>query len=456
MNVSGSNAERRVVYILAFCFAILFSPSLTKAGVNDPPTPYNPKTNVLSANEIEIQWTPVNPTNPAANATGYAIERATSMPGNYGSYSQIAKVGVTDKYNDKSVQPGTCYLYKVIALNSYGQSPSEFVSGCAAKEFVRPAAPSNVTAKYIGPNRIDVSWKDNADNETRFEVRVDYQDQYGGRKDIKTVGPNTAVFSYMAPLLSNTANFLPDTDYFFTIYVFSQHKEPSLSSSAKLTTPPVAPNGLQATAVGSNRIDLKWTNVSLKATAIKIDRRFPLNDYTERATINPDATSFSDTGLPDDAYRYYRLRACNASSCSPYTAEVFAKTPGVKLPSNLKAEALSQTEIKLEWKDNSNNETGFYIEARQGEGGPIQPIQVPAGTTTYKHVNLVAGKKYIYRIRAFNMDETSGFSGEVIAATKSPSAASAINQIKEPAATTKENLPAPAPKPAAVPARIKK
>jgi hypothetical protein len=423
MNVTSGNAGRCVGFLLVILIAMFFSPSRIVAGVNDPPTPYNPKTNV---------------------------------PGNYGSYAQIAKIGATNKYNDKSVLPGTCYLYKVIALNSYGQSPSEFVSGCATKEFIRPVAPSNVTAKYIEPNRIDVSWKDNSDNENRFEVRVDYQDPYGGRKDVKTVGPNTTAFSYMAPPLPNTANFLPDTNYFFTIYAYSQHKEPSLSSPVKLTTPPMAPNGLQATAVGSNQIDLKWINVSLKATVIKIDRRYPLNDYTERASIGPDTTAFSDTGLPDGVYRYYRLRACNASSCSPYTDEVFAKTPSIKLPSNLKVVALSQTVIRLEWKDNSNNETGFYIEAKQGDGGLIQSIQVPAGTTSYTHVNLKAGKKYIYRIRAFNADETSGFSGEVFATTKPPSAIDAINQTKEPTEATKTNLPVATPKPATVPVRTKK
>ena len=37
-------------------------------------------------------------------------------------------------------------------------------------------------------------------------------------------------------------------------------------------------------------------------------------------------------------------------------------------PSNLRATALSSTEVDLEWNDNSNNETGFRVEGRTGSG----------------------------------------------------------------------------------------
>lgn len=91
-------------------------------------------------------------------------------------------------------------------------------------------------------------------------------------------------------------------------------------------------------------------------------------------------------------------------------------------PTNLQAEAISQTEIKLTWQDNSNNEDGFKIERKIIDGTYTLIGSVGANVTTYTDTNLTPGTTYIYRVYAYNSAGNSGYSNEASATTLSPQA----------------------------------
>ncbi|HEY2294771.1 MAG TPA: fibronectin type III domain-containing protein [Thermoanaerobaculia bacterium] len=85
-------------------------------------------------------------------------------------------------------------------------------------------------------------------------------------------------------------------------------------------------------------------------------------------------------------------------------------------PSNLQATAVSSTEIDLSWQDNSNNETGFAIEALIN--GTFQQIgTVSANDTQARIVNLTPQTSYTFRVRAVNGNLSSGPSNQVTATT---------------------------------------
>jgi hypothetical protein len=85
-------------------------------------------------------------------------------------------------------------------------------------------------------------------------------------------------------------------------------------------------------------------------------------------------------------------------------------------PSNLQATAVSSTEIDLSWRDNSNNETGFLIEALIN--GTFQQIgTVGANMTQARIVNLTPQTSYTFRVRAVNGNLGSGPSNQVTATT---------------------------------------
>jgi hypothetical protein len=91
-----------------------------------------------------------------------------------------------------------------------------------------------------------------------------------------------------------------------------------------------------------------------------------------------------------------------------------ANTPAA--PTNLQATAVSSTEIDLTWQDNSNNETGFIVEAIIN--GSFQQIGTVNGNVTAAQiVNLTPQTTYTFRVRARNANGTSAPSNQVTATT---------------------------------------
>jgi len=91
-------------------------------------------------------------------------------------------------------------------------------------------------------------------------------------------------------------------------------------------------------------------------------------------------------------------------------------------PGPLTATVVSCNCIRLNWGDNSLNETGFKIERCQGTGCSnfTQIAQVGANVTTYNNTGLSAGVSYSYRVRAYNAAGNSAYSNTATA-TPSPS-----------------------------------
>ncbi|MEW6713473.1 MAG: S8 family serine peptidase [Nitrospirota bacterium] len=91
-------------------------------------------------------------------------------------------------------------------------------------------------------------------------------------------------------------------------------------------------------------------------------------------------------------------------------------------PSGLNAAAASSSSINLTWTDNSNNETGFRIERKTGDGGTYSEITaVGANVTGYNDTGLNPSTLFYYRIKAYNPEGSSSYSNEAGATTSGES-----------------------------------
>lgn len=71
-------------------------------------------------------------------------------------------------------------------------------------------------------------------------------------------------------------------------------------------------------------------------------------------------------------------------------------------PSSLAAQAVSYSEVHLTWTDNSDNETGFVIERKDGEGSFQTVGEVGENATSYDDEELDGNTDYVYRVFATN------------------------------------------------------
>jgi myo-inositol-hexaphosphate 3-phosphohydrolase len=86
-------------------------------------------------------------------------------------------------------------------------------------------------------------------------------------------------------------------------------------------------------------------------------------------------------------------------------------------PSNLQASALSSSQIKLSFTDNSNNESAFVVERSRDNNSYSQIATLSAGVTSFTDAGLSAATPYYFRVKAINSAGSSGESNMATATT---------------------------------------
>jgi LasA protease len=116
---------------------------------------------------------------------------------------------------------------------------------------------------------------------------------------------------------------------------------------------------------------------------------------------------------------YFWLQRGGVRHCAwdaPLLNDGVVVRPGA--PRDLTAEALSTTEIRLEWSDRSNSESGFEIERRVPGAEDFRRIATTrANVGHYVDEDLSSGSTYAYRVRAVNSAGASEYSNDALATT---------------------------------------
>lgn len=73
--------------------------------------------------------------------------------------------------------------------------------------------------------------------------------------------------------------------------------------------------------------------------------------------------------------------------------------PGLKAPTQLAAQILSSTRVKLTWKDNATIEEQYLVERKRIGGSWRQVLILPANATTATVTGLTPGKPFAFRVR---------------------------------------------------------
>ena len=190
------------------------------------------------------------------------------------------------------------------------------------------------------------------------------------------------------------------------------------SKWARQTHPgvPSTPTDLTARAVGSGRIDLTWSAPSETGGSPVLGYRIEGSSdagnrwRTLRRNTGTQTTSFSHTGLRPKTTYHYRVSAINAAGTGTPSNVAQATTEATvpAVPGNLRATAVSSTEIALEWTapgyDGGSAVTGYQIDISSDAGKNWQKLTNNTGSeaTAYRHTKLSPATTRHYRVRAIN------------------------------------------------------
>jgi len=390
----------------------------TLAAAVAPTAPTNLSASAASSSQINLSWI-----DSASNESGFRIERSPDGT----TFAEIATVGANvTAYADVALTAATQYWYRVRAYNTTGTSSYAGPTSATTLAAALPPAPTNLTAMAASTSQINLSWTDNASNESGF--RIERSPDGTAFTEIATVGANVTTYA-------NTG-LTAATQYWYRVRAYNTTGTSSYAGPASATTLaaalPPAPTNLTATAASTSRINLSWTDTASNESGFRIERSPDGTTFTEIATVGANATSYANNGLAAATQYWYRVRAYNTAGTSSYagpaSATTLAPPPPPAPPTNLTATAASTSRINLSWTDNASNESGFRIE-RSPDGTAFTEIAtVGANATSYTNTGLTAATQYWYRVRAYNTTGTSSYAGPTSATTvaQPPSAPNAL------------------------------
>jgi Fibronectin type III domain len=178
-------------------------------------------------------------------------------------------------------------------------------------------------------------------------------------------------------------------------------------------TAPAAPTNLVATAVSATSIQLTWTDVATNETAYRVEMK-TTGAYAVVKNLGANATSVAITGLAPGVSYTFRVQARNTLA-SPYSNEASATTQSAAqppaAPSSLTATVVSTTSVRLDWHDNSSNETGFVLQGTSPAGSLSLPA-VAANVQTFTVTGLSPNTPYTFSVKAQNATGLSAGSNE--------------------------------------------
>ncbi len=188
-----------------------------------------------------------------------------------------------------------------------------------------------------------------------------------------------------------------------------------------LPTAPSSPSNMSATTFSSTQINLSWTDNASNEDSFDIQRSpTGTNAWQIIATVNANATSYSNINIASGIQYFYRVRATNTIGISNWSNTASDTTPGTvpNAPSNLVATAFSSSQIDLSWTDNATNETNFEIQySPTGTGNWLALTTVTENSTSYSNSGLSANTTRHYRIRTTNAIGNSSYTTVASATT---------------------------------------
>lgn len=305
--------------------AVLSAFSLVPAGSPAPVAPATPSNfaaTPASPTSVALSWSDIS-----GLETAFAIER--SVDGGQTFVPLVTLPANVTAYVDASAMPGGTYHYRVRALSDAGGGPSNWSTVASATtppdvgQPGAPAAPSNLAAQPVGPTSVDLSWTNNAGNDTGMIVER---------------AVNGGAFATLATLPANSTSHRDDTAAAGTAYAYRVRAAnaagtSAASNEAAATTPgvaPAAPSNLSATVISGTEVKLGWSDNSDDETGFVIERATDGGTFEHVATTVAGATEHADKSVTVGQTYVYRLRAANGfgSSDPSNTAAAAPRAPG--------------------------------------------------------------------------------------------------------------------------------
>jgi hypothetical protein len=250
--------------------------------------------------------------------------------------------------------------FALLSLTACGEPTSEVdEASLAVSSSAGPGTSSNnLTSTAVSKTQIDLSWQDEAPNETGWQVHRSTSGPAGAFTLLATTGAN--VTGYSDTGLTPLTQYCYRVRWFRTTGKKTSFGEFSTTSCSTTPAPPSAPSNADARPASSTAVDLNWADNSGTEDGFLVERSASAaGPWETAATTGANATSYTDQGRASEEPACYRVVAFNAHGNSG-PSNVDCTTPPAAPGPVVVTEPYPQW-VALNWNDNSAIEDGYRV-----------------------------------------------------------------------------------------------
>lgn len=345
----------------------------------------------VKSQNLRISWSEVQ------DAVSYQVYRSDSADGEYENIAEVSKC----QYDDKKVQAGVTYFYKICAVFDDGgkSSFSEVHSGAT----LQMPKITSVISKAGG--KLKVSWK-GVNGATQYEV---LRSETSDGKYVKIA--TTAKKAYMDSKRET------QKEYFYKVRARGGEQNGSSTDSAVASGWAVKQATIRnVSSADSNSLRIRWKKVD-NAYAYRIQRSTSKKGtYKTVAEVKGNKTSYVNTGLKAKKTYYYKIQALNLvngkTGYGSYSNPVSGQTIAGTSVSYVKS--VNSSTMELKWKKNTSA-YAYSIKRSRTKNGTYEKIAEirDKNITQYQDKHVVSGKRYYYVVEVVvNKKGVKGYSGD--------------------------------------------
>ena len=198
-----------------------------------------------------------------------------------------------------------------------------------------PKKPSNLLINNIQATEFTVSWQDNSENESQFEIQLSEADSLNFI-EVLIVSKN---------ITSTTVDEVkPETLYFCRVRAINNGGNSDFTAAVPFTTKsilPLPPENLQFVFLPTREVKLFWENNEPKQAAVIIERSQGSNKEFEQIGITAIGDStYTDADFDAGVQYFYRVAAFNGTNNSEYSNEIFVSSSITSIENDLLKELI--------------------------------------------------------------------------------------------------------------------